>query len=222
MSIFIHQLTVPASPLCPKNQRRGLLLFPFSDPEKFMALQRAIAFAEEIHRGEERADGRPYITHPLAMMRILAETSTQLPFGVYLAAVLHDVLEVDRLIYPELLEEFGSEVAQIVWALTKPMKTPFCQGVDREQLYVTQMARVQSTHPETLLVKLADRTHNIETSRGLPTERAERMQLETVRLYLPLLHETAKKAPQNLVHAFNLLLARLEQSIVRQRVALNP
>jgi guanosine-3',5'-bis(diphosphate) 3'-pyrophosphohydrolase len=221
MSIFIRQITVPKAPLIPNYRQKGLILFPFSDPAKFMDLQRAIAVAEEVHRGRKRADGSPFVMHPLAVLRILAEASTSLPFRAYLTAVLHDTLEVERHIYPRLLEEFGGETAEMVWALTKPIKTKFCQGGEREQLYISQMQRIQSTHPEIMLVKMADRIHNVETSRALEPERRKKMLMQTATLYLPLFERASSIAPDNLKSASGLLLLGLEQSIVRQRIAIN-
>lgn len=149
-------------------------------------LQRAIVLAQQAHAHQKRIDGSWYVNHPLAVLHILMNANATLPVETYIAAVLHDVLECDERYAERIEREFGEDVIEIVRALSKPASVRGSSAREREMLYVRGLLESGRTYPEVLLIKLADRIHNLETSDALPPERQAQFLWDTEHLYHPL------------------------------------
>src|SRR3984893_4500795 len=147
-------------------------------------LQSAYDVAEECHRGQLRKSGDPYITHPLAVATILAELG--MDTTTLVAALLHDTVEDTGLTLDDITGEFGSEVAHLVDGVTKLDKVKF--GAAAEAETIRKMVVAVARHPGVLVIKLADRLHNMRTLRFLPPAKQELKARETLEVLAPLAH----------------------------------
>ncbi len=147
-------------------------------------LQRGYDLAEERHRGQLRKSGDPYITHPLAVATILAELG--MDTTTLVAALLHDTVEDTGLTTDELATEFGAEVAHLVEGVTKLDKVKFGEAAEAET--IRKMIVAMARDPRVLVIKLADRLHNMRTLRFLPPAKQERKDRETLEVLAPLAH----------------------------------
>ncbi|MGI8759957.1 MAG: RelA/SpoT family protein [Jatrophihabitantaceae bacterium] len=147
-------------------------------------LQRGYDLAEECHRGQLRKSGDPYITHPLAVSTILAELG--MDTTTLVAALLHDTVEDTGLTLEDITAEFGSEVAHLVDGVTKLDRVKF--GAAAEAETIRKMVVAMARDPRVLVIKLADRLHNMRTLRFLPPEKQERKARETLEVLAPLAH----------------------------------
>ncbi|MEN9660602.1 MAG: hypothetical protein RLZZ443_531 [Actinomycetota bacterium] len=147
-------------------------------------IDKAFETAELAHRGQVRKSGEPYITHPIAVTRILAE----LGIGpVTLAAsLLHDTVEDTDYDLGMLRRDFGDEVAMLVDGVTKLDKVKF--GEDAQAETVRKMVVAMSKDIRVLVIKLADRLHNARTWQFVPAEKARKKAQETLEIYAPLAH----------------------------------
>ena len=147
-------------------------------------LRRAYIFSAMEHRGQMRQSGEPYLNHPLEVANILAD----LKLDVISVAVglLHDVLE-DTLTTRDVIEEyFGKEVAGLVEGLSKISKIPFTSEAEKQAENFRKMLLAMVDDIRVILVKLADRLHNMRTLSALPPEKRERIARETLEIYAPL------------------------------------
>jgi GTP diphosphokinase / guanosine-3',5'-bis(diphosphate) 3'-diphosphatase len=150
-------------------------------------LLRAYRFSEEAHRGQKRNSGKPYVTHAVEVAKILAEL--QLDTTTVASGLIHDVVEDTKMTIADVQREFGPEIAAIVDGLTKIAKLPTSGSKQERQvesyrkllLSIAKDARV-------IIVKLADRLHNMRTLGFLPEEKQRRIAQETRDLYAPLAH----------------------------------
>ncbi|HEU5269130.1 MAG TPA: bifunctional (p)ppGpp synthetase/guanosine-3',5'-bis(diphosphate) 3'-pyrophosphohydrolase, partial [Jatrophihabitans sp.] len=147
-------------------------------------LQRGYDLAEERHRGQLRKSGDPYITHPLAVATILAELG--MDTTTLVAALLHDTVEDTGLTTEEVAGHFGSEVAHLVEGVTKLDKVKYGEAAEAET--IRKMIVAMSRDPRVLVIKLADRLHNMRTLRFLPPAKQERKARETLEVLAPLAH----------------------------------
>jgi guanosine-3',5'-bis(diphosphate) 3'-pyrophosphohydrolase len=160
---------------------------PLHDKLDRAIILRAYKFSEEAHRGQLRNSGDPYITHSIEVAKILAEL--QLDTVTVAAGILHDVIEDTHLSLADVEAEFGKPIAEIVDGLTKIAKLPTGGSTQERQvesyrkllLSIAKDARV-------IIVKLADRLHNMRTLDYLPPEKRRRIAQETRDLYAPLAH----------------------------------
>ncbi len=147
-------------------------------------LRKAYIFSAVEHKGQTRASGEPYLIHPLEVAGILAEMHMD-PTCVAVG-LLHDVLE-DTLTEPARIEEyFGADVLRIVLGVTKISKIPFATSEERQAETYRKMLLARVDDVRVILVKLADRLHNMRTLQYLPEERRVRIARETVDIYAPL------------------------------------
>ena len=150
-------------------------------------LARAYRFSEQAHRGQFRNSGEPYVTHAVEVAKILAEL--QLDTTTVASGLIHDVVEDTKLSIGDVEKEFGTEIAAIVDGLTKIAKLPNSGSNQERQvesyrkllLSIAKDARV-------IIVKLADRLHNMRTLEFLPEDKQRRIAQETRDLYAPLAH----------------------------------
>ena len=147
-------------------------------------LQRGYDLAEECHRGQLRKSGDPYITHPLAVATILAELG--MDTTTLVAALLHDTVEDTGLTSVELSAQFGPEVAHLVEGVTKLDKVRYGDAAEAET--IRKMIVAMARDPRVLVIKLADRLHNMRTLRFLPPAKQERKARETLEVLAPLAH----------------------------------
>ncbi len=147
-------------------------------------LQRGYDVAEECHRGQLRKSGDPYITHPLAVATILAELG--MDTTTLVAALLHDTVEDTGLTLEDITAEFGPEVAHLVDGVTKLEKVKFGEAAEAET--IRKMVVAMARDPRVLVIKLADRLHNMRTLRFLPPAKQEHKARETLEVLAPLAH----------------------------------
>ena len=147
-------------------------------------LRKAYIFSAVEHKGQTRASGEPYLVHPLEVADILAEMRMD-PTCVAVG-LLHDVLE-DTLTTPEKVQEyFGDDVLHIVEGVTKISKIPFSSSEERQAENFRKLLLAMVDDVRVILVKLADRIHNMRTLQHLPEERRQRIARETMDIYAPL------------------------------------
>jgi GTP diphosphokinase / guanosine-3',5'-bis(diphosphate) 3'-diphosphatase len=147
-------------------------------------LRKAYIFSAVEHKGQVRASGEPYLVHPLEVSNILAEMRMD-PICVAVG-LLHDVLE-DTLTTPERLQEFfGPDVLHIVEGVTKISKIPYATSEERQAETYRKMLLAMVDDIRVILVKLADRLHNMRTLQHLPEDRRQRISRETLDIYAPL------------------------------------
>jgi guanosine-3',5'-bis(diphosphate) 3'-pyrophosphohydrolase len=147
-------------------------------------LQRGYDLAEQCHRGQLRKSGDPYITHPLAVATILAELG--MDTTTLVAALLHDTVEDTGLTLDDITAGFDTEVAQLVDGVTKLDKVKYGDAAESET--IRKMVVAMARDPRVLVIKLADRLHNMRTLRFLPPEKQERKARETLEVLAPLAH----------------------------------
>ncbi|MFC4857421.1 RelA/SpoT family protein [Actinophytocola glycyrrhizae] len=176
-------------------------------------LQRAYDVAEEAHRGQRRKSGDPYITHPLAVATILGELG--MDTITLVAALLHDTVEDTSYGLKDLHEDFGEEVARLVDGVTKLDKVQLGSAAEAET--IRKMVIAMARDPRVLVIKLADRLHNMRTMRFLPPEKQAKKARETLEVLAPLAHRlgmaTVKWELEDL--AFAILQPKKYDEIVR-------
>ncbi len=176
-------------------------------------LERAYTTAERLHDTQMRKSGDPYITHPLAVTTILADMGMTEPTLV--AALLHDTVEDTPYTLDELTRDFGEEVALLVDGVTKLDKVKYGDSAQAET--IRKMIVAMSRDIRVLVIKLADRLHNMRTLRYVKREAQERTARETLDIYAPLAHRlgmnTIKWELEDL--AFATLHPKIYDEIVR-------
>src|SRR5579884_513725 len=149
-------------------------------------LRRAYLFSAREHRGQVRKSGEPYLIHPLEVANILAEM--KLDVTSVSTGLLHDVVE-DTLTTLETIEEyFGKEVAHLVDGLTKIAKLNEASYEEQQAENLRKMLLAMVDDIRVILVKLADRLHNMRTLQYLPLERQQKIAQETLEIYAPIAH----------------------------------
>ena len=146
----------------------------------------AYRFADESHLGQLRNSGEPYITHPIAVAAQCAEW--KLDAQALMAALLHDAMEDCGITKPELIERFGSPVAELVDGLTKLEKLQFNTREENQAESFRKMLLAMARDVRVILIKLADRTHNMRTLADAPREKWHRIASETLDVYAPIAH----------------------------------
>src|SRR5262245_51435319 len=149
-------------------------------------IERAYRFAAEHHEGQKRLSGEDFVEHPLAVAQILADLG--LDTTTLEAALLHDTVEDTEVSVEELDVEFGPEVSRIVDGLTKLDAISFRSREHEQAENVRKMIVAMAGDIRVLLIKLADRLHNMRTLSALPSERQRRIATETLEIYAPLAH----------------------------------
>lgn len=176
-------------------------------------IETAYQVAERWHRGQKRKSGDPYITHPLAVTTILAELG--MDPATLMAGLLHDTVEDTEYDLDQLRRDFGDQVALLVDGVTKLDKVKFGEAAQAET--VRKMVVAMAKDPRVLVIKLADRLHNMRTMRYLKREKQEKKARETLEIYAPLAHRlgmnTIKWELEDL--AFAILYPKMYDEIVR-------
>ena len=156
---------------------------PAADIEK---VRQAYRFADEAHLGQIRASKEPYITHPIAVAAQCADW--KLDAQALMAALLHDALEDCGVTKIELIERFGSPVAELVDGLTKLDKLEFTTREENQAESFRKMLLAMARDVRVILIKLADRSHNMRTLSNVPRDKWARISSETLDIYAPIAH----------------------------------
>ena len=156
---------------------------PHADIDPIM---RAYVYAAKAHKGQERVSGEPYLSHPLQVSGILTEL--RMDTATLAAGLLHDVVEDTRATLDEIQEHFGKEIAGLVDAVTKLSRIPFSTREEAQAENIRKMVLAMSKDIRVILVKLADRLHNMRTLEPLPEEKRRLIARETLDIYAPLAH----------------------------------
>ena len=155
-------------------------------PEQIELVKRAFVVARDAHEGQSRSSGEPYITHPVAVASIIAEM--RLDHEAVMAALLHDVIEDTPYTEEQLKDEFGASVAEIVEGVSKLDKLKFRTRQEAEVANFRKMILAMTKDIRVVLIKLADRTHNMRTLSALRPDKRRRIAKETLEIYAPLAH----------------------------------
>jgi len=155
-------------------------------PEQVELVKRAFVVARDAHEGQSRSSGEPYITHPVAVASIIAEM--RLDHEAVMAALLHDVIEDTPYTEEQLKDEFGASVAEIVEGVSKLDKLKFRTRQEAEVANFRKMILAMTKDIRVVLIKLADRTHNMRTLSALRPDKRRRIAKETLEIYAPLAH----------------------------------
>ena len=153
-------------------------------PEDISLLQSAYHFSEQAHEGQFRNSGEPYISHPLAVASILAEW--HLDSQALTAALLHDVMEDTSVTKTEISRNFGKPVAELVDGVSKLDKIEFESHAEAQAENFRKMLLAMARDVRVILIKLADRLHNMRTLGGVGDEKRRRIARETLEIYAPI------------------------------------
>ncbi|MBT9172382.1 MAG: GTP pyrophosphokinase [Syntrophomonadaceae bacterium] len=149
-------------------------------------LEKAYRFAFDAHHEQKRFSGELYITHPLGVGRILAEL--EMDTDTIVAGLLHDVVEDTEATLEDIRREFGSEIAMLVDGVTKLSKLEYKSREEHQAENLRKMLLAMAKDIRVLLIKLADRTHNMRTLKFLTSIRQQQISRETLEIYAPLAH----------------------------------
>jgi len=150
------------------------------------SVRQAYRFADKAHLGQLRKSGDPYITHPIAVAAQCAEW--KLDAQALMAALMHDAIEDCGVTKQELVEQFGTQVAELVDGLTKLEKLEFNTREQNQAESFRKMLLAMAKDVRVILIKLADRTHNMRTMGDMPRSKWQRISGETLDIYAPIAH----------------------------------
>ncbi len=156
----------------------------YLNPSELANVRKAYRFADEAHLGQLRNSGEPYITHPIAVACQCAEW--KLDAQALMAALLHDAMEDCGITKPDLIERFGSPVAELVDGLTKLEKLHFNTREENQAESFRKMLLAMARDVRVILIKLADRMHNMRTLSDAPRDKWPRIAAETLEIYAPI------------------------------------
>ena len=197
----------------PELEPLGKVVRKYHPKADMRLVERAYETAKYLHRDQQRRSGDPYITHPLAVASILAELGMTTP--TLAAALLHDTVEDTGYSLDALREDFGDEVAQLVDGVTKLDKVQYGQSSAAET--VRKMVVAMARDIRVLVIKLADRLHNMRTLQWMPEDKQLTKARETLDIYAPLAHRlgmnTIKWELEDL--AFAAMYPKMYEEIVR-------
>ncbi|MGI9217334.1 MAG: RelA/SpoT family protein, partial [Hydrogenophaga sp.] len=149
-------------------------------------IRQAYRLADEAHLGQMRKNGDPYITHPIAVAAQCAEW--KLDAQALMAALMHDVIEDCGITKQDLVQRFGAPVAELVDGLTKLEKLEFDTREQNQAESFRKMLLAMAKDVRVILIKLADRTHNMRTMGDMPRNKWQRISSETLEIYAPIAH----------------------------------
>jgi GTP pyrophosphokinase/guanosine-3',5'-bis(diphosphate) 3'-pyrophosphohydrolase len=158
----------------------------YLDPADHKLVRDAYRFADEAHLGQFRASGEPYITHPIAVAGLCAEW--KLDVQAIMAALMHDAMEDCGIAKSELIERFGAPTADLVDGLTKLDKIQFSTREESQAESFRKMLLAMARDVRVILIKLADRLHNMRTMDAVAPDKRTRIARETLEIYAPIAH----------------------------------
>ena len=160
------------------------LLEEYLEQDQVREIYRAYLFGAEAHEGQHRMSGEPYIYHPIAVARILA--NMRMDPQTIIAALLHDVIEDTPAVKEQLSSEFGEEVAELVDGVSKLTQIQFESKAEQQAENLRKMMLAMTRDIRVILVKLADRLHNMRTLGVMKPEKKRRIARETLEIYVPI------------------------------------
>lgn len=188
----------------------------YKTEDEIASVVKAIGYAKKAHENQIRASGEPYINHPVAVAIILAEM--KMDIASIITAILHDTVEDTPVTLEDLQKEFGQEISKLVDGVTKLTKIEYQPDYTRQAENFRKLFVALSEDIRVLLVKLADRTHNMRTINHLQPDKQRRIALETMEIYAPLAERIGiqkfKTELQDI--CFSVLHAEARQSIVNR------
>src|SRR6476469_5316638 len=158
----------------------------YLDAADIRRVRDAYRFADEAHLGQFRASGEPYITHPIAVAGLCAEW--KLDAQAIMAALMHDAMEDCGIPKAELIERFGAPTADLVDGLTKLDKNQFSTREESQAESFRKMLLAMARDVRVILIKLADRLHNMRTMDAMAADKRVRIARETLDIYAPIAH----------------------------------
>jgi GTP diphosphokinase / guanosine-3',5'-bis(diphosphate) 3'-diphosphatase len=161
-------------------------LAEYLSPSEMKKVKEAYRFSDEMHLGQIRQSGEPYISHPIAVAEICADW--KLDAQAIMAALLHDVMEDQDVNKEELIERFGAPVATLVDGLSKLEKLEFQSQVEAQAENFRKMLLAMARDVRVILIKLADRLHNMRTLGVMASDKKRRIARETMEVYVPIAH----------------------------------
>lgn len=168
------------------GELRKLLARHYPTDDDWALVEKAYAFAFRAHAGQRRESGEYFITHPLGVALILAELGLDLT--TIIAGLLHDVVEDTEVSLEEIRDTFGEEIASLVDGVTKLSRLDFASREEQQAETLRKMFIAMAEDIRVVLIKLADRTHNLRTLRFLNTHKQQEIARETMEIYAPLAH----------------------------------
>lgn len=156
----------------------------YLNDQQIKIVQDAYELAVKAHEGQKRHTGEPYITHPLAVAKILAEMHMDHPTIV--AAILHDVIEDTPVVKQDIIQQFGKEIADLVDGVTKLTQIEFETRAQAQAENFRKMVMAMARDIRVILIKLADRLHNMRTIESLPRKKRRRIAKETLEIFAPI------------------------------------
>ena len=168
----------------PAVERLAQQLATYLNPDQVNLVRRAYYYAEQAHDGQLRSSGEHYVTHPLAVARVLADM--HMDHQSLMAAMLHDVIEDTGIPKEAITAQFGENVAELVDGVTKLTQMNFGTKAEAQAENFQKMAMAMARDIRVILVKLADRLHNMRTLGALNAEKRRRIAKETLEIYAPI------------------------------------
>ncbi len=162
----------------------------FSNMEKYNKkidkekISKAMTFAKQAHEGQFRKSGEPFFTHPVEVALILSDLG--MDDAAIIAAMLHDTIEDTEYTYEDITKEFGEEIAILVEGVTKLGQIPYSSKEEQQAENLRKMLMAMARDIRVIIIKLADRLHNLRTIKSLPEEKRREKALETMEIYAPI------------------------------------
>ncbi len=185
-----HRVTEPVNPAPPllpadsEGSELTLRIKEYLKPQDIEQIWEAYRFSAKAHEGQMRRSGEPYISHPVAVAGILAALHLDTP--TLIAALLHDVVEDTGITKQEISDQFGKQVAELVDGLSKLDKIEFQSATQAQAENFRKMLLAMAQDVRVILVKLADRLHNMQTLDVMKPEKQRRIAHETLDIYAPI------------------------------------
>ena len=197
-------------------------LLGYFNPKDQTYINRAFQYAYDGHNGQNRKSGEPYITHPLHVAIYLCELNFDKE--TIAAALLHDLVEDTEISYDDLKKEFGEEVADIVDGVTKLDKIKYSTNEEAKADAIRKMVIAMSKDIRVLILKLADRLHNIQTIEYHQDWKQEKIANETLYVYAPLAHRLGFQSIKHVLEdkSFKILHANQDKEIKDMITETNP
>ena len=156
----------------------------YLEPQQVEEVYHAYLLGARAHEGQSRVSGEPYISHPVAVARILSEM--RMDANCIIAAILHDVIEDTPTLKENLIEEFGEEVAELVDGVSKLTQIDFRSRAEAQAENFRKMMLAMVKDIRVIIIKLADRLHNMRTLDAMPPDKRRRIARETMDIYAPI------------------------------------